>query len=95
LFLYDLAILLLPLFILRAHYPERVGLPLGGHPLLPLVAVIWALGLLGPALAVLQQTASKWLFGVPVAVQPGVIAIAAVALFITRGPLSQSQSPGR
>jgi arabinofuranan 3-O-arabinosyltransferase len=84
LFLYDLAILLLPLFILRAHHRERGGLPLGGHPLLPLVALIWGLGLVGPTLTVLQQAASSWLFGVSIAVQPGVIAIAAIAVFIAR-----------
>jgi arabinofuranan 3-O-arabinosyltransferase len=91
LFLYDLAILLLPLFILRAHYPERDGLPLGGHPLLPLVAVIWALGLLGPALAVFQQAASTWLFGVSMALQPGVLAIAAGALFVVQRTRLPSQ----
>jgi hypothetical protein len=84
LFLYDLAVLLLPLFILRAHYPERDGLPLDGHPLLLLVAVVWALGLLGPALTVFQQVASSWLFGVSVALQPGVVAIAAAALLTAR-----------
>jgi hypothetical protein len=84
LFLYDLAILLLPLFILRAHYPEREGLPLSGHPLLPLVVLIWALGLVGPTLAVFQQAASSWLIGRSIAVQPGVVAIACVAIFIAR-----------
>lgn len=83
LFIYDLAILLLPLFVLVAR-SERHGAPLGGAPWLPLVAIVWALGLLGPALALSQQLASRALLGFPVALQPGAVAIFATALLLAR-----------
>jgi hypothetical protein len=91
LFIYDLSLLLLPLFILLARYPERDGLPLGGGTLLAAVALVWALGLLGPALSVLQQEATQRLLGFPVVLQLGVVAVAAVASFVARR--AESTSP--
>jgi hypothetical protein len=90
LFIYDLTLLLLPLFVLVAH-SERVGPPLAGSPRLPLVALVWALGLVGPALALVQQLVSRKLLGFPVAVQPGAVAIFATALLLARQAESRSE----
>jgi hypothetical protein len=90
LFIYDLALLLLPLFVLIAR-SDRKGPPLGGAPQLPLAALIWALALVGPALALLQQLASRKLLGFPVALQPGVVAILATALLLARQAEARSE----
>jgi hypothetical protein len=90
LFIYDLTLLLLPLFVLVAR-SERRGPPLGGSPWLPLVALVWALGLVGPALALLQQLASRRVFGFSLALQPGVVAILAAALLFARQAESRAQ----
>jgi hypothetical protein len=90
LFIYDLALLLLPLFVLVAR-SDRAGPPLGGTPLLPLAALIWALGLVGPALALLQQLASRKILGFPIALQPGVLVIFATALLLARRAESRAE----
>lgn len=83
LFIYDLALLLLPLFVLVAR-SDRGGPLLGGAPRLPLVALVWALGLVGPALALLQQLATRKLLGFPAALQPGAVVIVATAVVLAR-----------
>jgi hypothetical protein len=94
LFIYDLTLLLLPLFVLVAR-SEPEGPPLGGSPRLPLVALVWALGLVGPALALLQQVASRWAFGFALALQPGVLAIFALALLLAREAEASAERPLR
>lgn len=78
---YDLALLVLPFSILWAQYRACPPLepPLGGGRLLALTAAVWALGLLGPALSVLQERATARLFGVPMALQLGVPVVVAWA----------------
>jgi hypothetical protein len=84
LFVYDLMLLLLPLFILFRHFPRQGGLPLSGGKLLGLVALNWGLSLLGPVLTVAQQEATRHLFGVACAIQLGVVTILLAALAVAR-----------
>lgn len=84
LFVYDLMLLLLPLFILLRYFPTRDGVPLGGGTLLGLAALTWALGLVGPALTVGQQELTQLLFGVSVALQLGVLAVCWLSAEIAR-----------
>lgn len=73
---YDLALLALPFWIVvaRTSSPASV-LPLDEGPVLRATAYVWALGLVGPALAVAQEDLTRRILGVPVVVQFGVIAI--------------------
>ena len=75
LFAYDLVLLVLPLFIVVAHYPSKGQRPLGGGSLLGTTAVLWALGLLGPVLTVVQQALTTRCLGFPMAIQLGVVAV--------------------
>jgi hypothetical protein len=81
---YDLALLLLPLFIATTSLPLKNGVPLEGGPLLVLTAIIWALGLVGPLITALEQHVTRLLFGFPSALQLGVIAIAAWCFLLAR-----------
>ncbi|MES1259112.1 MAG: hypothetical protein ABUL71_00860, partial [Gemmatimonadota bacterium] len=84
LFVYDLMLLLLPLFILLRYFPSQGGVPLGGGKLLGLVALNWGLLLLGPVLTVVQQEVTRRVLGVACAVQLGVITVLLAALAVAR-----------
>jgi hypothetical protein len=84
LFVYDLMLLLLPLFILFRYFPTRDRVPLAGGILLGLTALTWALGLVGPALTVVQQEVTQRLFGVSIALQLGVLAVCWISAEIAR-----------
>jgi hypothetical protein len=76
LFGYDLMLLLLPFFVVWHTYPFATdGRPLDGGSVLVASALVWALGLLGSALTVAQQTLTRWAFGRSFALQIGVVAI--------------------
>jgi alpha-1,2-mannosyltransferase len=83
LFIYDLTLLLLPLCVLLARSSPGHP-PLDGWPRLPLVALVWALGLVGPALTLLQQVVSRRLLGFPLAIQLGAVVILATAVVLAR-----------
>jgi hypothetical protein len=87
---YDLMLLVLPLFIVVRHFPGRGDLPLDGDRLLAITAAVWALGLLGPAFALLQQEVTRRLFGVSAALQCGVIAVVVFGLHVRK----LASSPG-
>lgn len=89
LFVYDLMLLLLPLFMLVAHERGKQGLPLDAGPLLSLTTLVWVLGLLGPALTVAQQYSSRLLFGFPSALQIGPIFVFFWAKAVWEKRLSQ------
>lgn len=84
LFVYDLMLLLLPLFIAAAWFPSKGGLPLGAGLVLLLTSIVWALGLLSPVAALAQQHLSRALFGFPAALQLGAFAIAGWAFVVAR-----------
>ncbi len=82
---YDLALLALPLWIVAARTASATtGLPLDGGPVLRASACVWALGLLGPALALAQEHLTRRILGVPAMVQFGVVAIFVWALRVHR-----------
>jgi hypothetical protein len=81
---YDLALLALPFWIVVARTSSTTGLPLDGGPVLRASAFVWALGLLGPALALAQEHLTRRILGVPAMVQFGVVAIFAWALCVHR-----------
>jgi hypothetical protein len=92
LFSYDLMLLLLPFFVVWRSYPDGTrGRPLDGGPLLVTSALVWALGLLGPVLTVAQQTLTRWMFGRPLALQIGVVAVVTWAAVVFR--LDHAQMP--
>jgi hypothetical protein len=72
---YDLMLLMLPLFVSAARLSGARGLPLDGGPLLCATALVWALGLVGPALTVAQQALSTRLLGFSAALQLGFLAV--------------------
>ena len=76
LFVYDLTLLVLPLFILasRISSTDR-GLPLDGGPVLRATALVWACGLVGPVLSLVQDHVTRTLLGFPAIVQLGVPAV--------------------
>ena len=84
---YDLMLLLLPFFLVLGTSRRNVSgaaAPLGGGPVLVATAAVWALGLVGPALSVLQQVATRRILGFPMVVQVGVIAIVLWAVTVER-----------
>jgi hypothetical protein len=81
-------LLLLPFFIVWHLYSDGTGgRPLDGGPLLAVSAIVWAFGLLGPALTVGQQTLTRWAFGRPFALQVGVVAILGWAWLVASAKL--------
>jgi hypothetical protein len=84
LYVYDLMLLTLPLFIALAHVPSERGLPLGGGSLLGLTALVWALGLVGPVLTVFQQELTRGLLGFSIALQLGAVVIVLWARNVAR-----------
>jgi hypothetical protein len=81
---YDLALLLLPLFIVAATLSPKTGVPLDGGPLLVLTAAIWALGMIGPLITAIEQHVTRALFGFPIAMQLGVVAIGGWCVVLSR-----------
>jgi hypothetical protein len=81
---YDLALLALPLWIVAARTSSTSGLPLDGGPVLRASAFVWALGLLGPALALAQEHLTRRILGVAAIVQLGVLAIIVWAMRVHR-----------
>lgn len=87
LYLYDLTLLALPLLLAHAALRETredSRLPLDGAPVFRAAALVWCLGLAGPALTVVEQQASQQLLGFPIALQLGVVAVAYLALCLVR-----------
>ena len=84
LFAYDLTLLFLSLFVAVAHFPVQESKPLGGGMLLILTALVWSLGLLGPALTELQQDLTLRALGFAAALQVGVLAIGLWAIYLVR-----------
>ena len=68
------------------------GLPLDDGPVLRATAAVWALGLLGPALALAQEQLTRRILGVPAMLQLGVVAIFAWALRVHRLTLVPSRT---
>jgi hypothetical protein len=89
---YDLALLALPLWIVTARTSSMSGLPLDDGPVLRATAAVWALGLLGPALALAQEQLTRRILGVPAMLQLGVVAIFAWALRVHRLTLVPSRT---
>jgi glycosyl transferase family 87 len=85
---YDLMLLMLPLFVSAARLSGARGLPLDGGPILCATALVWALGLLGPALTVAQQALSTRLLGFSSALQLGFLAVALWAHLAWRASLA-------
>lgn len=81
---YDLALLALPFWIVVARTRGTSGLPLDGGPVLGATACVWALGLLGPAVAVAEEQLTRRILGVAVIVQFGVLAILVWATRVNR-----------
>jgi hypothetical protein len=86
---YDLMLLMLPLFISAARLSGARGLPLDGGPLLCTTALVWALGLVGPALSIAQQALSTRLLGFSAALQLGFLAVALWAHLAWKASLAE------
>lgn len=91
LYLYDLTLLAVPLLLAHAAFrratncAEKVSdLPLDGGAVFRAAALVWALGLAGPALTVLEQQLSEKAFGFQIALQLGVLGVAMLALQLVR-----------
>jgi hypothetical protein len=106
LYLYDLALLGVPIFLAHsalspsAHEPSarelsRPRLPLDADSVFRAAAGVWALGLAGPAFTVVQQQLSRPLFGFSVALQLGAVAVVYLAFTLWRasGTARSSDSP--
>jgi hypothetical protein len=89
---YDLMLLMLPFFICAARLSGARGLPLDGGPLLCTTALVWALGLLGPALSVAQQALSTRLLGFSAALQVGFLAVALWAHLAWKASLAEREA---
>jgi hypothetical protein len=75
LFGYDRTLFIVPFAIVSGvHARGTAGRPLDGGPILGLPALVWVLGMLGPALTVAQQWITKAATGRSAAIQPDVIA---------------------
>jgi hypothetical protein len=76
LFVYDLTLLVLPLFILASRIAStEPDLPLDGGPVLRATALVWACGLVGPVLSLVQDHVTRRVFGFPAILQLGVPAV--------------------
>jgi hypothetical protein len=94
LFVYDLTLLVLPLFIVASRIPStNEGLPLGGGPVLRAAGAVWALGLLGPALSLVQEHVTRKLFGFSSFVQLGTLAVLLFGVTILR-TISRDRTTG-
>jgi hypothetical protein len=70
---YDLMLLMLPLFIAMANFSVVRDVPLDQGPVLVTTALLWALGLIGPTLSIIQQQVTLRVFGFSAALQLGVV----------------------
>jgi len=91
---YDLALLLVPLFIAASRLPRRPdqSRPLDDGPILVTTAAVWALSLVGPLLTKLEQEITKRYLGFPVAFQLGFFAVALWGLLVLRAS-DEARSP--
>ena len=87
-----LMLLMLPLFIGAARLSGARGLPLDGGPLLCATALVWALGLLGPALSLAQQALSTRLLGFSAALQLGFLAVVLWAYLAWKASLTAPET---
>jgi alpha-1,2-mannosyltransferase len=95
LFVYDLTLLMLPLFIVAARVSSTThGLPLDGGPVLRAAAVVWVFGLVGPVLSLMQDHVTRTLFGFSAIVQVGVPAVLLWGIAI-RGIISNPRETGQ
>jgi hypothetical protein len=95
LFVYDLTLLVLPLFIVASRISGAAhGLPLDGGPTLRAAAMVWACGLVGPVLSLAQEQLTRRLFGFSAIVQVGVPAMLMWGVAILR-VISSSRATGQ
>jgi hypothetical protein len=91
---YDLALLVVPLFIAACRLPRHPdrSRPLDGGPILVTTAAVWALSLVGPLLTKLEQEITKRYLGFPVALQLGFFAVALWGWLVLRS-FDEARSP--
>jgi hypothetical protein len=87
---YDLMLLALPLFIVAAQLSRTADLPLDAGPLLWATVAVWALGLVGPVLSLIQEYVTRRVFGFAVIIQLGVLAVLAWGLTVRRIALNSA-----